>query len=107
MLNEQLPNLIIWALLWGSSWGFFLLYLFKRIDYIKHFIWTSIYFLSIAVVTLTIFRDYMVRILQNFTLLPLIVFAGVIATGTFMYFYIPKHFREPEDYFQKHPKRQY
>src|SRR3989344_1129878 len=107
MLNEQLPNLLVWALLWGLSWGFFLLYLFKRIDYIKYFIWTSIYFLSIAVATLLIFRDYMVRILQNFTPLPFIVLTGVITIGTFLYFYIPKHFGEPIDYFQKHPKRQY
>jgi|SRR3989344_3473729 len=104
---EQLPNILTWALLWGLSWGFFLLYIYKRIDYIKHFIWTALYFLATAIITSFIFSDYIVRIFENFTPIPFLVLVGVLVIHVFLYFYIPKHLKEPEDYFQRYPKRQY
>ena len=107
MVKEQLPNIFVWALLWGLSWGFFMLYIFKRIDYIKHFIWTALYFLTTAIVASLVFKDHIFRVVQNFTPVPLVILALVIFLHIFLYFYLPKHLREPKDYFKKHPKRQY
>ena len=108
MLNEQLPNIIIWALLWILSWSVFLLFLHKKgVDYIRRFLWTATYFLSVAVVTSLVFIDHIARILQNFTVTPLIVLGVVALVHIILYTYLPKYLQKPEDYFKKYPKRQY
>jgi len=107
MFSEQLPNLVVWALLWGLSWGFFFLYLSKRIDYVKHFIWTGTYFLLVAVITAFVFQDYIVRALSDFTIAPLIVLGFATILHVLLYVFIHKYLQEPKDYFVRYPKRQY
>lgn len=107
MLREQLPNIIIWVLLWSFSWGFFLLYLHKKIDYTNHFVWTTLYFLTMAIVSSLIFKDHLYEVLQNFILLPFIILVATMALGVFLHSYLPRHLEEPKDYFLKYPKRQY
>ena len=102
---EQLPNIIIRAIIWGVSWGIFFLYVYKRIDYIKHFVWTAVYFLAIAVITILIFKDHIFRIIQNFTSTPLVILGIVTLAHIALYFYIPKHYQEPKEYFERYPKR--
>ena len=105
---EQLPNILTWAIVWIISWGIFFWFIHKKGgDYIKHFILTSTYFLCVAIFTSLIFRDHIARAIQNFTATPLIVLGLLILVHIILYIYIPKCLREPKDYFEKYPKRQY
>ena len=79
----------------------------KNADYIQHFLLTAIYFLCVAIFTSLIFRDHIVRAIQNFTATPFIVLGFVILAHIILYIYIPKYLREPKEYFEKYPKRQY
>ena len=105
---EQLSNILIWAAVWSISWGIFFFLLYKKgLDYIKHFHWTAAYFVCVAIVTFFIFRAHVARILQNFSATPLIVLGVVIFIHIILYTYLPKYLKEPKDYFEKYPKRQY
>lgn len=105
---EQLPNILIWTILWVTSWGIFFLLVYKKnLDYIKYFIWTATYFLSIAIITSLVFRDYITRVLQNFTTTPLVILGIVVLIHIILYIYLPRYFKEPKNYFEKYPKRQY
>ncbi|MEK7544778.1 MAG: hypothetical protein AAB551_01470 [Patescibacteria group bacterium] len=105
---QQLPNILTWATIWIVSWGVFFWFMHKKnADYIQHFLLTAIYFLCVAIFTSLIFRDHIVRAIQNFTATPFIVLGFVILAHIILYIYIPKYLREPKEYFEKYPKRQY
>jgi small-conductance mechanosensitive channel len=94
--------------LWSAVWGFFFSFLHqKRIDYVKHFLWTAGYFLGVAIITCIIFQSYILKIVQGFTIIPFIPLAIVIAASFILYFFLPKYFNEPEKYFEKYPNREY
>lgn len=105
---EQLPNILIWTTLWITFWGIFFWFIYKKdIDYIKHFLWTATYFLSITFVTSLIFREHITRALSGFTATPLIILGVLVLAHIILYIYLPKYLQEPKDYFEKYPKRQY
>ncbi len=105
---EQLPNILVWAVVWITSWGIFFWFIYKKeVDYIKHFLWTATYFLSVAIITSLIFREHIARALSNFTATPFIVLGVLILMHIVLYIYLPKYLHEPKDYFEKYPKRQY
>lgn len=104
---KQIPNLLIWATILGTSWGFFFLYIYKHVDYIKHFIWTAVYFFVTAVITSFVFKDHLVRVLWDFTAIPLLILVGVVVVHVALYLYLPGHLQEPKEYFQRYPKRSF
>lgn len=105
---EQLPNILIWATTWIISWSIFFWFIYKKdLDYIKHFLWTATYFLFVAIITSLIFKDHVARIFQNFTAVPLVVLGLVILVHIILYIYLPRYLKEPKEYFEKYPKRQY
>src|SRR3989344_4500933 len=105
---EQLPNILIWTILWTTSWGIFFWFIYKKeVDYIKHFVKTSLYFFSVAAITSLIFKDYIARAIENFTVAPFIVLGVLILVHIILYIYLPKYLSKPKEYFEKYPKRQY
>lgn len=107
MLEAQLSNLIIWAVLWGATFGFFFL-IFTSEDYIKRYIWVSAYFITAIIFNLFVFREQISRAFSDFTIVPLIVLVVVVALQIAMYYYLPKYFKkEPTEYFKRYPKRSY
>lgn len=108
MFSEQLPNIILWGFLWISSWGIFL-YLHKRFEniYIRYFVLTSLYFLSVTAITILVFGEYVLSVFSGFTPVPFIVLGGAILLHIVLYFYFPKKITAPEGYFKKYPARQY
>lgn len=105
---EQLSNILIWTTIWIVSWGiFFLLMHKKKLDYVKNFLLTGIYFLSVSSIISLVFKDYISRILQNFTITPLIILGATLIAHIILYIYIPQYLNEPKEYFEKYPERQY
>ena len=104
-ITTQLPNLITWAVLWLASWAIFFGFVYKRVDYIKHFAWTASYFLVTAVITIVIFKEHILEVVQNFVLIPIVVLIVIIVTHIWLYSYLLKNFKKPAEYFEKYPKR--
>ena len=108
MPKEQLLfDFIEWTFLWILFWGIFKLFLSKYINYIKHYILTALYFLTITIIVTFIFKDDLVETITKFSITPFIILGLVIVLHIFLYLYIPKHIKEPKEYFEKYPERQY
>lgn len=105
MFSGLIINIALWALLWIGSWAFFFLYLQKKVDYIKHYWLTFFYFLGTAILTIVIFREYIVRVTEEFVITPLFFLAAVYLIHVLVYYYFPKYVRPPGEYFQKYQKR--
>ena len=108
MQKEQLLfDFIEWIFLWVFFWGVFKLFLLKHIDYIKHYLLTSLYFLFVTVIIAYIFKNDLVDIFSRFSIIPLIVLGITIIFHIVLYLYISKYIKEPKNYFELHPDRQY
>ena|SRR3989338_1920912 len=106
-MNELVSNLVVWTLLWTLSWGFFFMYLQIRVNYIRFYLITSLYFLATALITIFVFRGYISQVIQNFTVIPFVILGLVYAAHIILYYYFRGYVREPKEYFQRHPKRTY
>lgn len=107
-MREQLLNIVACTTIWAVSWGVFFLFLYnKRISYTRNFLLTATYFLSIAIITSIVFRDYIFRVIQGFTATPVIVLGVFTLCHVVLYMYLPGHLQEPKEYFEKYPNRQY
>lgn len=95
------------ALCYAGWGGFFFLFHRNGVDYTRHYIWTTLYFLGVGAIIATIFRIYLAPIVQQFSLLPFIVFGVFMLVQLFIYVYVPKYLKAPTEYFEKYPNRYY
>jgi len=108
MQKEQLLfDFIEWIFLWILFWGIFKLFLLKHIDYIKRYMLTALYFLGVTIIVAFIFKNDLSEIISKFSATPFIVLGIVIIFHIFLYHYFPKYIKEPKEYLEKFPERQY
>ena len=106
MLKAQLSNIVIWAILWGATFGLFFL-IFTSEDYVKRYIWVSAYYMVGAIFAFLVFKERLLKLLTDFTAQPLIILAVVAISQVAAHYYLPKCIKEPTEYFKRYPKRSY
>lgn len=104
-MMEQLSNISLWALMLGVFWGIFFLFIYKQVDYIRHFGLTALYFFGVALATSLVFWGHLASVLANVAVLPLVVFFVVALGHVALYFYLPRYLPEPTAYLKQYPRR--
>lgn len=91
-----------------AAWGIFFVFLHSRgVDYVRHYWWTTGYFLSFAIGMSLLFWGYISNIIQNVAPTPLITFGVFMLSQLVLYVYVPKYIHEPAAYLQQHKNRDY
>lgn len=103
----QLIDIAITMALCFAAWGFFYAGMHRRfgVNYTRHFLLTTCYFLAVGACLLIGFWNYFVPVLSDFSPVPLVVLALFMAVQAFWYIYLPRHLREPTEYFERYPDR--
>jgi len=96
-----------WVFIWWLSWGIFFLYIFKKVDYIKNFLFTSAYFLATALITISVFAGHIGRAIEGFVWPPIIALVVFLGVQICVFYFVPKYVREPRGYLENHPTRQF
>lgn len=105
---QQAPNIIVCMLMWSAAWGFFFLFMYRRgVDYVRRPFLTAGYFLLVASVAALIFWDHITRALKDFSATPLTALGVFMFVQILFYVYMSLFFQVPQEYFEKHPNREY
>ncbi len=107
MVNESVSNLAVWALLWGATWGFFFVYLQKKVDYVRFYLVTSLYFLAAGIISIFVFKEYVSAVIKDFSATSIIILGLVYLARIIFYYFFRKYVREPKEYLRQYPKRTY
>lgn len=90
------------------TWGGFFFCLYRRgIDYTRHFLLTTTYFLSAGTLMALVFLPYLIGVVRDFTATPFIVLCIFMLAQIPVYTFLPTRLREPDEYFRRYPDRYY
>lgn len=92
----------IWVGLWIITFGVFALLRKKGMTYNKKYGWTILYFLSFSIVGGLFFRDILVEITAEFTIIPFIILFFVYIFTVIAYFLSHKHLKKPTKSMEKY-----
>lgn len=107
-MTSLIFNIMVTLVLCYVAWGFFYIFLHRRgITYTEYFWWTTGYFITVGGVLSLLFWEFIIRILQNFAITPILVFGAFMLFQILLYIYIPKQVRGPKEYFLSYPDRYY
>lgn len=107
-VHAQLLNIVSTMALCFLAWGLFYNLLHRKgVTYTRHFLWTTTYFLVVAMVMCAVFWRHLVPAIQGIALVPLMALVVFIAVQLVFFVYVPRRLREPCEYFEAHPDRYY
>jgi hypothetical protein len=100
-------DVLLWLLLWVAGWGVYGLMLRRGIDYVKRFPVTSVYFLTLSLVIVFLFRATLARLAAQFTATPFIVLGFVYAVTIAIYRTARVRLTKPERLIERNPYEQF
>lgn len=107
MIPRLAIDVLFWLLLWVAGWGVYGLMLRRGINYVKRFPITCLYFLTLSVLIVILFRTTLARVSTQFTVTPFIVLGFVYAVTITIYRTARLRLTKPERLIERNPYEQF
>jgi len=92
----------VWILLWVVTFGIFSLLRKRGVTYHKNYVWTIFYFLVFTIVSGLYFKDILVDITAEFTIVPIIILLVVYTMTLIAYYFSHKYLKKPTKLIEKY-----
>lgn len=95
MTLRFLIDVIVWFLVWLAGWGLYGVMWRRKINYVRRFAITSLYFLTLSIVIAILFRGTFARVVTDFNFTPFVVLVLVYVATLVVYHLSRKYLEKP------------
>jgi hypothetical protein len=100
-MHELIFNFLIWIVFWFVGWGVLMIIFKKRSDYIKNFIFVSVYYLVVSFIIIFSFRNIFGEIYNKMTIFPLVILLVFFIINFLEFFFSNRFLTKPIKFIEK------